>query len=281
VTNANADKQELLRLNAEYRRCIVQRDVEGFDRLLADDYFVIGPDGERVENKEDRLGYLKEPNNVTEYFELSDIAIHVYEGSGVVHGVMTRGGTFEGRPFTERGRDAYWYVKREGRWWMVSGQRSPIGWRPADTDSDEEELLELDADLLGAYVRHDPAIAEPILADDFLTLSDDGDEGSKASELELIEKNTDIEGLEADEVEVRMYGEAASATSLVVVKTREGKGRQVRLTHLYARWDGRWQGRNGPGGTSGSRMEETARRSGRGRDVRSTLWATEHGRGTR
>jgi Domain of unknown function (DUF4440) len=108
-----------------------------------------------------------------------------------------------------------------------------------DADSDEEELLELDADLLGSYVRHDPAIAEPILADDFLTLSDDGDEGSKASELGLIEKNTDIEALEADEVEVRMYGEAASVTSLVMVKTREGKSRQVRLTHLYARWDGR------------------------------------------
>jgi ketosteroid isomerase-like protein len=241
VTNADADKQELLRLNAEYRRCVVQRDVEGFDRLLAYDYFVIGPDGERVENKEDRLNYLKESDNVTEYFELSDIAVHVYGDSGIVHGIVTRGGTFEGRPITERGRDAYWYVKREGRWRMVSGQRSPIGWRPADTDSDEEELLELDADLLGAYVRHDPTIAEPILADDFLTLSDDGDEGSKASELELIEKNTGIEALEADEVEVRMYGEAASVTSLVMVKTREGRSRQVRLTHLYASWDGRWQ----------------------------------------
>ncbi|MBA3472055.1 MAG: nuclear transport factor 2 family protein [Rubrobacter sp.] len=89
MTNADADKRELLRLNAEYRRCVVQRDVEEFDRLLADDYFVIGPDGERVENKEDRLDYLKEPGNVTEYFELSDIAIHVYEDSGIVHGVVT------------------------------------------------------------------------------------------------------------------------------------------------------------------------------------------------
>jgi hypothetical protein len=130
---------------------------------------------------------------------------------------------------------------------MVSGQRSPVGWRPADTDSDEEELLELDADLLGAYVRHDPTIAKPILADNFLTLSDDGDEGSKASELELIEKNTDIEALEADEVEVRMYGEAASVTSLVMVKTREGRSRQVRLTHLYTRRDGRWQAVMGQG----------------------------------
>lgn len=247
MTNANADKQELLRLNAEYRRCIVQRNVEGFDQLLADDYFVIGPDGERVENKEDRLNYLKKPGNVTEYLELSDVAVHVYGDSGVVHGVVTSSGTFEGRPFTARGRDAYWYVKWEGRWRMISGQRSPIGWLPTDTDSDEEELLELDADLLSAYVRHDPTIAEPILADDFLTLSDNGDEGSKASELELIEKTTDIEALEADEVEVRMYGEAASVTSLVMVKTREGKSRQVRLTHLYARWDGRWQAVMGQG----------------------------------
>ncbi len=241
MTNADADERELLRLNAEYRRCIVQRDVEGFDRLLADDYFVIGPGGERVENKEDGLNRLKEPGNVTESLELSDVAVHVYGDSGVVHGVVTSGGTFEGRPFTDRGRDAYWYVKREERWRMVSNQRSPIGWRPADADSDEEELLELDADLLGAYVRHDPTIAEPILADDFLTLSSDGDEGSKASELELIEKNTNVESLEADEVEVRLYGEAASVTSLVVVKTQEGKSRQVRLTHLYARWDGRWR----------------------------------------
>jgi ketosteroid isomerase-like protein len=127
VTNADADKQELLRLNAEYRRCIVQRDVEVFDLLLADDYFVIGPDGERVENKEDRLNYLKEPDNVTEYFELSDVAVHVYGDSGVVHCVVTSGGTFEGRPITNRGRDAYWYVKREERWQIVSGQRSPIG----------------------------------------------------------------------------------------------------------------------------------------------------------
>jgi hypothetical protein len=115
VTNADADKQDLLRLNTEYRRCVVQRDVEGFGQLLADDYFVIGPDGERVENKEDRLNYVKEPGNVTEYFELSDVAVYVYEDSGVVHGVVTRGDTFEGRPFTERGREAYWYVKREGR----------------------------------------------------------------------------------------------------------------------------------------------------------------------
>jgi hypothetical protein len=151
VTNADADKQELLRLSAEYRRCVVQRDVEGFDRLLADDYFVIGPDG---------------------------------------------------------------------------------------------------------------------------------DEGSKASELELIEKNTDIEALEADEVEVRMYGEAASVTSLAW--SRRGKVRADKFASPTCTPGGTdAAGRTGPGDTSGWRMEETARRSGRGRDVRSTLWATEHGRGTR
>ena len=72
MTNADTDKQELIRLNAEYSRCVVQRAVEGLDRLLTDDE-VIGPDGERVENKEDRLNYLKEPDNIAEYLELSDL----------------------------------------------------------------------------------------------------------------------------------------------------------------------------------------------------------------
>lgn len=87
-------------------------------------------------------------------------------------------------------------------------------------------MRELDAELLGTYPRRDETVAEEILADDFVYLSEGGDEGGRASKLEAIGGADALEALDADEVEVQLYGEAAAVTSLVTLRTEGGGSSQ-------------------------------------------------------
>ena len=110
----------------------------------------------------------------------------------------------------------------------------------------EREIARVEEDWANAYVRHDAAPLERILADEFITVGSNGKSHNKAQ---------DIEGLKADsatyeystpyDLEIRAYG----AGAVVVGRTKE-KGRypsgtefvsEYRWTDIFVKRQGRWQ----------------------------------------
>ena len=109
-----------------------------------------------------------------------------------------------------------------------------------------QELIRLEEEWHNAYVRHDPAPLERILADEYIAISSNG--GS-------YNKTQTIEGLRADtatyeystpyDMDFRFYGNVV----VVIGRTRE-RGRNVngteftaeyRWTDVFVRRQGRWQ----------------------------------------
>lgn len=113
------------------------------------------------------------------------------------------------------------------------------------SDTARDEIVKVERDWHSAYVKHDPAILERVLADDYISISSRGGASSKASA---------IEGLKADktvydestpyDLDIRIYGDSA----VVVGRTRdrwtsEGKTMRAeyRWTDVFVKRDGRWQ----------------------------------------
>ncbi len=110
----------------------------------------------------------------------------------------------------------------------------------------EQELKKVEEAWADAYVRHDPAPLERILADEFITVGSNGQSHDKAQ---------DIEGLKSDsatyeystpyDLDIRVYGD----TAVVIGRTKErghyDSGKQFtneyRWTDIFVKRQGRWQ----------------------------------------
>lgn len=127
-SGANAE-QEVRAAHQEYDRAWLQQDVAAFDRLLADDATQIDPEG-KVLSKAEILANAKSGDLKLEVGQSDDVKIRVYGNTAVVSAHWTEKSTDKGKPFAGTMRNVAVYVKKNGRWQVVSDQVTAIAGEP-------------------------------------------------------------------------------------------------------------------------------------------------------
>ena len=112
--------------------------------------------------------------------------------------------------------------------------------------SEEQELMKLENRWNDAMVKHGWAFLDQILADDYNWTDPDGNVWAKAQSLASLKSGEDVyTALEADQIRVRVYGDAAVTTGRNTSK-EQFKGKdisgQYRWTDMWVKdYAGRWR----------------------------------------
>ena len=110
----------------------------------------------------------------------------------------------------------------------------------------ERELKKVEEDWANAYLRHDAAVLERILADEFISVGSNGKSHNKAQDIEELKTDSAIyEYSTPYDLEIRLYGDGA----VVIGRTKErghyDSGRpfvnEYRWTDIFVKRQGRWQ----------------------------------------
>ena len=119
-----SDEQQLTKIESDWADSYVKRDSSFVQRIAADDFTFIGPDGNRV-NKAD---YVKSMTGDTVFtgFKIDDLKIRTYGDAAVVIGLATIAAKTKGED--ESGQYSFTdvFVKQKGEWKAVSGQVTPV-----------------------------------------------------------------------------------------------------------------------------------------------------------
>jgi ketosteroid isomerase-like protein len=114
AVGADADRDALLALNAEYIRCVREADAAAFDRFLAPDFVCTQSDGTRME-REAFLRHAAQPPKISA-LEAEGVDVRLMGDFAIVLGQ-----TSFRRPDGTTGRGCYTdvYAKRGERWLAI------------------------------------------------------------------------------------------------------------------------------------------------------------------
>ncbi|MEO1396291.1 MAG: nuclear transport factor 2 family protein [Cyanobacteria bacterium J06634_5] len=121
TTDRAADESTILKLDKAFLDAFLQRDVETVNRDLPDDFIAIFPNG-IVANKQMELKNVGQAE--VESYSTDEVQISWYaETVAAVHFRMTL--KMKGKE-PKQVRDLHIYMKRDGKWQMITGQVTPI-----------------------------------------------------------------------------------------------------------------------------------------------------------
>ncbi len=126
VTLRADDYDELRRLDKELSVAIWAGDAVWFEKNLDDDYMLITPNG-TTRSKRDVVSELATPGMKMDPFDAYELQVRIYGDSAVVNGRRLQHFT---RGHARHAHDVRYtdvYVKRKGRWLLVSEHASNIG----------------------------------------------------------------------------------------------------------------------------------------------------------
>ena len=113
------DQATLQRLEVEWNDAHVQGDGATLGRLYGDDVVVVVP-GMRVLTKSDALGMFTSGRMKFDRYETSETTFRIYENTAVVTGRLRRTRIVGGAKTDDDWRFTKVYVRRAGRWLVVS-----------------------------------------------------------------------------------------------------------------------------------------------------------------
>jgi ketosteroid isomerase-like protein len=114
-------REELLKLENEFARAITNNDADALDEFLADDWIIVGPDGDIID-KARFLGVIKSGVLSHELMESTDMTVRLYGNTAVVMALTTSKGKFMGQDFASCERATDIFVKQTDRWQCVFTQ---------------------------------------------------------------------------------------------------------------------------------------------------------------
>ena len=117
--------QELIRLEEEWNRAMVQNDAEAIGRYMADDWTIIGPDGS-VSDKPTFLGLVKSGALTHDVMESDDFTVRIYSDTAVVTARGVSGGKYRGQAFRVVERVSDVFVRQDRQWRCVLTHLSRI-----------------------------------------------------------------------------------------------------------------------------------------------------------
>ena len=115
----DGDQKELERLEAEWNGAHVRGDAAALDRIFAEDLVVVVP-GMRVMTKADSLGMFTSGGMKFERYETSETKVRAYTDTAIVTGRLRRTRVIAGATADDDWRFTKVYVRRDGRWQVVS-----------------------------------------------------------------------------------------------------------------------------------------------------------------
>ena len=115
----------MLKLSKEYDEATTRGDSSVLERILADEYLYISSNG-GVFNKADAVKFSKSGEVKIESGRSDDVQVRGFGDTIVVTGRWTSKGTNKGKSFSDVDRYTSVYVKRNGRWQIVSDHVSSI-----------------------------------------------------------------------------------------------------------------------------------------------------------
>src|SRR5688500_6569195 len=119
------DIRDVLRVNEDFDRAIVARDVAAYERIFAEDFIFTSFDGS-VSNRDQEIERVRTGNLTFEYGKSDDVRVKVYGKTAVVTGRFSARGKRNGTPFSFVERYTGVFVKRKGRWQMVAEHATEI-----------------------------------------------------------------------------------------------------------------------------------------------------------
>ena len=138
---AGSVEQELLKLEGEWLDAYLKHDVAAMERIEADDFMITFPDG-RVMTKADEIANLKKPAPAGPgpTFMTADTKVRIYGDTAILTGKFIQKGTYadgprKGQDYNIQERYTDVYVKRNGRWQVVSSHLSALAPPPAQLPS--------------------------------------------------------------------------------------------------------------------------------------------------
>lgn len=114
-------EEELLKLENEFARAVASNDVDALDKLLADDWIIVEPDGGMID-KARFLVVIRSGALSHKSMESTDLSLRVYGNTALVTGLTTSKGKFMGQDFTSCERATDIFVKQADRWQCVFTQ---------------------------------------------------------------------------------------------------------------------------------------------------------------
>lgn len=107
----------------------------------------------------------------------------------------------------------------------------------------EQELKRLENEWLNSYLRGDKQTFDRIVADDFTRTDESGKFATKAEEKALVQAPPASvkASLTNEDIQVRVYGNAAIVTGRIVSKVQGSLNFQSRFTDTFVKRKGRWQ----------------------------------------
>ncbi len=115
----DSDQRELGRLEAEWNAAHVRADATALERIFAEDLVVVVP-GMRVMTKADSLGMFTSGRMKFERYETSETEIRIYADTAIVTGRLRRARVITGVSAEDDWRFTKVYLRRDGRWQVVS-----------------------------------------------------------------------------------------------------------------------------------------------------------------
>lgn len=116
---AHADMTALARLEADWNTAHVRGDTAALEHLFADDLVVVVP-GMRVMTRADALGMFSSGRMKFDRYETSETKFRVYDATAIVTGRLRRTRTIAGTTVDDDWRFTKVYLRRTGRWQVVS-----------------------------------------------------------------------------------------------------------------------------------------------------------------
>jgi ketosteroid isomerase-like protein len=126
VSDDGNTEQLIRRLEIEGREATLKNDVEANDRLLADNWVNVNPDGS-VTTKAKLMELLKAGSFKIMSIDNDDVMVRVYGDAAVVTGRSTTKRAGQGSEvLTRQVRFTRVYARRQGRWQVVSAHNTLI-----------------------------------------------------------------------------------------------------------------------------------------------------------
>ena len=110
----------------QYKQAILDRDTAELAGIWTENYTFINPQGALV-TREERLANLGSGNtNVQVIDNEREITVRLYGDAAIVQNLSTLRGTFSGAPTDTDLRGTFVWVRRDGRWRLVTNQLTAV-----------------------------------------------------------------------------------------------------------------------------------------------------------
>jgi ketosteroid isomerase-like protein len=120
-----AVRVEILAIEKQWASAIERQDAAAFERLAAEDFRFVEENGRLLNRAQYIADRSHNPDNVESAVQ-DEIEVRQYGDAAVATGRSILHGTRNGAPFVYRFRWTDLYVRRAGRWQVVSAQLTPL-----------------------------------------------------------------------------------------------------------------------------------------------------------